>query len=120
MAYEQQGPHERSSDRHPDEEVREHEHDDDGYSGAAMLVLDDEERSVEVRLRGHFQPIDGRYHWYGRLGADAELVNSLGGKRGSVLIRTPQGEARGELSDPDPWDRYRITGTSTPPFAVDC
>jgi hypothetical protein len=34
------------------------------------------------------------------------------------VLRTPQGEATGEVSDPDPWRRYRITGVSTPPFAV--
>ncbi|MDI3387862.1 DUF4873 domain-containing protein [Streptomyces sp. B-S-A8] len=92
---------------------------DDGYAGAATLVLDGEEHPVEVTLRGHFQPIDGRYHWYGRIAADVELVARLGGKRAEAVLRTPQGEARGELTDPDPWDRYRIAGTSTPPFAVD-
>ncbi len=24
---------------------------------------------VEVRLRGHFEPIDGRFHWWGRIGS---------------------------------------------------
>jgi hypothetical protein len=31
---------------------------------------------------------------------------------------TPEGSADGELADVDPWGRYRLTGTSTPPFAV--
>ncbi|MFH8369673.1 DUF4873 domain-containing protein [Streptomyces sp. NPDC018031] len=91
---------------------------EDGYHGAATLRVAGEEHTVSVVLRGYFQPIDGRYHWYGRLGADRDLVTRLGGKRVAAVIRTPEGEARGELSDPDPWDRYRITGTQTPPFRI--
>ncbi|MDI3419232.1 DUF4873 domain-containing protein [Streptomyces luteolus] len=96
-----------------------HPTDDDGYTGPATLVLDGEERPVRVTLRGHFQPIDGRYHWYGRIAADPALVARLDGRRAEAVLRTPQGEAYGELTDPDPWDRYRIAGTSTPPFTVD-
>jgi Domain of unknown function (DUF4873) len=92
---------------------------DDGYTGPATLVFDDaREIVVEITLRGHFQPIDGRYHWYGRVSANAELAELVGGRKRAATLRTPDGEAAGELSDPDPWGRYRITGVSTPPFAV--
>jgi hypothetical protein len=91
---------------------------DDGYTGAATLVLTDREFAVEVELRGHFQPIDGRYHWYGRVRANAELDEAVSGRKRAVVLRTADGEATGELSDPDPWRRYRITGVSTPPFTV--
>jgi hypothetical protein len=90
----------------------------DGYAGPAMLIVDERELAVEVDLRGHFQPIDGRYHWYGRLAEHAELAELVGGRKRTAVLRTPQGEATGEVSDPDPWRRYRITGVSTPPFAV--
>ena len=92
--------------------------EDDGYTGAATLVLADQEFAVDVELRGHFQPIDGRYHWYGRVRANAQLDEAVNGRKRSVVLRTDDGEATGELSDPDPWRRYRITGVSTPPFAV--
>jgi hypothetical protein len=92
--------------------------DEDGYQGAATLVLDDREVQVDVDLRGHFQPIDGRYHWYGRLHASAELDELVGGRKRTAVLRTKDGEAGGEVSDPDPWGRYRITGVSTPPFVV--
>lgn len=95
-----------------------HEHDEDGYTGAATLVLGETELDIEVELRGHFQPIDGYYRWYGRIKANPTLSELAGGKKHKVEIRTPEGSAHGEISDPDPWDRYRIMGVSTPPFAV--
>ncbi|HEY3610356.1 MAG TPA: DUF4873 domain-containing protein [Pseudonocardiaceae bacterium] len=92
--------------------------EEDGYAGPATLIVDEHELAVEVVLRGHFQPIDGRYHWYGRVAENAELAELVGGRKRTASLRTPQGEASGEVSDPDPWRRYRITGVSTPPFAV--
>jgi hypothetical protein len=92
--------------------------DEEGYTGPATLHIGDTELTVSVELRGHFQPIDGYYHWYGRLTENQQLNTLLGGKKTPALLRTPQGEATGELSDPDPWNRYRITGTSRPPFTV--
>ena len=95
------------------------DHDEEGYTGPATVLLGDEELAVQAELRGHFQPIDGYYRWYGRLKADARLSTLLGGKKRSVTLRTPEGEAPAELSDPDPWDRYRVMGTSRPPFTTD-
>ena len=92
--------------------------DEDGYDGRATLVIDERELAVDVRLRGHFQPIDGRYHWYGRLHANTELDELVGGRKRTAVLRTPEGEATGEVSDPDPWRRYRVTGVSTPPVDV--
>ncbi|WP_431875182.1 DUF4873 domain-containing protein [Amycolatopsis sacchari] len=92
--------------------------DEDGYTGTATLVVDGTEFAVEVELRGHFQPIDGYYHWYGRVAANETLHELLGGRKKAAEIRTPEGTALGELSEPDPWGRYRVLGTSTPPFSV--
>lgn len=89
---------------------------DDGYQGPAVVVIENREVAVEVDLRGHFQPIDGRYHWYGRVRRNDELARLAGGRKRAVMLRTPVGEAPGELSDQDTWQRYRITGASTPPF----
>jgi hypothetical protein len=94
------------------------EHDEDGYTGPATLVVDGTELTVEVNLRGHFQPIDGYYRWYGRITANERLAALAGGRKTAVELRTPVGSAQGEVSDPDPWDRYRVMGTSTPPFHV--
>ncbi|MEV8439829.1 DUF4873 domain-containing protein [Actinosynnema sp. NPDC051121] len=96
----------------------EHEHDEEGYTGAAVLVFEEREVPVSVELRGYFQPIDGRYHWYGRVGANDQVTELVEGGARTALLRTPVGSATGSLTDPDPWRRYRVAGTSTPPFAV--
>jgi hypothetical protein len=94
------------------------EHDEDGYAGTATLLVEDRELTVDVELRGHFQPIDGYYHWYGRIAVNQELTDLLGGRKTEARIRTPHAETPAVVADPDPWGRYRVTGTSTPPFPV--
>lgn len=96
--------------------MSEHGHDEDGYTGTATLAVEETTITVEVRLRGHFEPIDGYYRWYGRIAANSSLDALAMGKKKPVTITTREGEASGEISDPDPWNRYRVTGTSTPPF----
>ena len=91
---------------------------DDGYRGPAALRREQQTVDVVVDLRGVFQPIDGRYHWYGRVDAD-QAVDRLVASGDRVMLRTPHGEAEGRLSDIDPWSRYRITGVGRPPFLVD-
>ncbi|MCZ7417712.1 DUF4873 domain-containing protein [Streptomyces sp. WMMC897] len=92
---------------------------DEGYQGPATLLAADGELAVTVRLRGHFQPIDGHYRWYGRITADPEVTELLGGRKAAVTLSTPQGRAAGEAADPDLWGRYRVTGTGMPPFRTD-
>ena len=85
-------------------------HDGDQYAGPARIGT----TAVQVTLRGHFQPIDGRFHWWGRLDADPALEGHTSGS--TVRLETPYGAAEGRLSDVDPWGRFRITGTGRPPF----
>ena len=88
----------------------------EGYDGPAVLVLPGAGPvAVEVRLRGMFQPIDGRFHWWGRLAAD-ERIDAVVESGTDVVVRTPEGEASGRLSDRDPWGRLRVTGTGRPPY----
>ena len=88
----------------------------DGYEGTAVVEVGGSRFDVQVRLRGHFQPIDGRYHWYGRMSANEGLDGVLGSGRATGVLTTAEGSAPCELSEPDPSRRYRVTGTSTPPF----
>jgi hypothetical protein len=94
------------------------DHDEDGYEGRATLRVEDTELSVDVVLAGNFEPIDGKYHWYGRVLANAELTELVGARKVGASIGTPHGAADGRLTDPDPWGRYRISGTGRPPFPV--
>ena len=95
------------------------EHGDEGYTGDAVLVDGQQQVKVRAVLRGYFQPIDGFFHWYGRIAANPELASRVAGNRADVVLRTPKGERPGELSDPDVWGRFRISGESTPPFDVE-
>ncbi len=97
--------------------MAEHGHDD-GYDGPATVEASGTQVPIQVQLRGHFQPIDGRYHWYGRIEPNESLSRLLGQGRARTVLTTPQGSAPCELSDPDLWQRYRVTGISTPPFAA--
>lgn len=88
----------------------------EAYTGPASLASDDTSAiEVEVHLRGHVDPNDGRFHWYGRIGADETLAATH--RPGSTLaLRTPHGVAAGKIADVDPWGRFRITGMGAPPF----
>ena len=88
---------------------------EDGYSGPVTVVVDDTEVAGEAVLRGYFEPIDGRYHWYGRLAANPELDALVHGSVAAEL-RTPVGTAPGKVGDVDTWGRYRIAGVGRPPF----
>ena len=92
--------------------------DEEGYTGNAELVFANQSVPVEVELRGFFQPIDGRYHWYGRVAANAQVSTLAESGTRTAVLRTPTGEAQATLTDPDPWQRYRVSGTSTPPFRI--
>lgn len=109
------------SDRTPgDETPGDETPGDDGYAGAATLLHGDTAVAVEVTLRGQVDTIAGSYHWYGRVGADpavAALAAAIG-SRGTVVLRTPQGQAETGLADADPWGRYRVEGRGQAPFDV--
>jgi hypothetical protein len=90
----------------------------DGYTGAVWLMVEGRELEARATLRGYFEPLDGRYHWYGRLAADERLTELVGTNRAPAVLTTPHGSASGQLSDPDTWGRLRISGLSTPPFPI--
>lgn len=70
---------------------------------------------VRVHLRGHFEPIDGRFHWYGRIDADQSLTQRHR-SGATIALRTLHGASAGRIADVDPWGRFRITGLGSPPF----
>lgn len=85
------------------------------YVGAATIAPGDGLPDVLVRvdLRGVFQPLDGRFHWYGRIAPNADLDIAPGA---TVTVHTAHGSAEARLYDLDPWGRFRVTGLGRPPF----
>ena len=94
------------------------QHAEDGYRGPATLEAGGRRIAVEVTLAGHFDPIPGKYRWYGRVAGSPELRELLGDASKRVVLTTPYGSVETALSDVDPWGRPRVEGFGTPPFEV--
>jgi hypothetical protein len=92
--------------------------DEDGYDGSAELVDTTTTIPVEVQLRGHFDPISGKYSWYGRVAATPEVAALVESGVRKVRLRTPHAEVETALSDVDPWGRPRVEGFGAAPFEV--
>jgi hypothetical protein len=92
--------------------------DEDGYDGPAELIDGTTSVPVEIQLRGHFDPISGKYSWYGRVAASPEVTALVDGGARKVRLRTPHAEVETALSDIDPWGRPRVEGFGAAPFEV--
>ena len=90
----------------------------DGYRGPATLIDGDNEIAVDVILAGRFDPIGGRYRWYGRVAASDDVAELLAAGVRGVVLRTPHREVMTTLSDLDPWGRPRVEGVGAAPFEV--
>lgn len=102
--------------RRPDPWVPEHD-DEDGHQGPARLAVGDDTFDVDVVLGGHLEPLDGKYHWYGRVVRNGAVDAAK--KGGATTIELSIGEgtpAAGRLEEHDAWGNMRITGTGAPPF----
>jgi hypothetical protein len=96
------------------------EHDDDGYEGPALLSVGEQAIDVEVVLAGHLEPLDGRYHWYGRVVQhDAVDAAKQDGATTVALSIADAAPAEGRLAEHDAWGNLRITGLGAPPFALE-
>ncbi|GAB2484624.1 DUF4873 domain-containing protein [Jatrophihabitans fulvus] len=93
--------------------------DEDGYDGPAELLdADGAATPVTVKLRGHFDPVTGKYSWYGRVAADPAVTALVERNPRSVTLRTPHAEVATALADVDPWGRPRVEGFGEAPFPV--
>jgi hypothetical protein len=93
--------------------------DDDAYAGSAALTADEVTLPVQVHLSGHFEPLDGNYHWYGRIAGEG-LTELKQRGRSAMHLTVPGGpETPATLAEQDPWGNYRITGVGAPPFPLE-
>jgi hypothetical protein len=90
--------------------------DEDGYDGPAEVLDGARSIPVEVKLRGHFDPITGKYSWYGRVAASPDVAELVAAGARKVRLRTPHAEVDTALSDVDPWGRPRVEGFGAAPF----
>jgi hypothetical protein len=86
---------------------------DDVYDGPAVLQMADGDHSVRVRLGGHLDPIDGRYHWrgtiFGAVPGDARTWSRV-----SLTVGDRTCAAR--ITERTPWGTYSVAGEGTAPF----
>jgi Domain of unknown function (DUF4873) len=96
-------------------EVSSHDVDHEIYDGPATLTVGAGEHAVRVRLTGHLDPIDGKYHWQGMIfGATAELP--AGSRPVQLAIDSHTTQAR--ITEQTPWGSYSIAGVGVPPFEL--
>ena len=75
---------------------------------------------MTVHLDGHLEPLDGRFHWYGRIerSAAVDAVKDAGATTGILAIDgRPPAELR--LAEYDPWGHVQVNGTGAPPYPMD-
>jgi hypothetical protein len=94
--------------------------EDTGYDGEATLTVGDQSVPVTVHLDGHLEPLDGRFHWYGRIERSAPVaaVKDAGGREGTLTIGDGMPAAI-HLAEYDPWGHVQVKGTGAPPYPRD-
>lgn len=93
--------------------------EDDGYAGPAVLRVDGRDLAVRVRLAGHLEPVDGRYHWYGRVErTDAVVAAKDGGATRAELVVDRGPAAALRLAEYDAWGNVLVSGVGAPPYPL--
>jgi cation diffusion facilitator CzcD-associated flavoprotein CzcO len=85
----------------------------DIYDGPARLSADGDEHSVRVRIAGHLDPIDGKYHWQGTVSG---IAPEFGSRPVELAVHEFAVEAR--ITEKTPWGSYSIAGVGAPPFST--
>ena len=87
------------------------------YDGPAVLTHRDVDHPTRVRLTGHFDPIDGQYHWQGMFFTDLPGSNVTGSK---ISIRVGEHTAQGRVAERTPWGTLTVIGAAGyPPFPLE-
>jgi hypothetical protein len=94
--------------------------EDDGYRGPARLRVGDLDLEVEIHLAGHLEPLDGRFHWYGRVQRDAAVTAAKEGGAVRALLTVRGGQpAEARLAEVDAWGNIQVSGYGAPPYPRD-
>ncbi|MCV7067197.1 diiron oxygenase [Mycolicibacterium farcinogenes] len=84
------------------------------YDGFAVLDTGDDDRRVHVRLAGHLDPIDGKFHWRGTI-LDAPKSVAPGPVRISIGTRTVDARITERTSQ----GTHSVAGVGEPPFELE-
>ncbi|OBH22988.1 DUF4873 domain-containing protein [Mycobacterium sp. E342] len=93
---------------------------DDTYDGAATLEIAGGTHPVRVRLTGHLDPIDGRYHWQGTLfGSPSRPLPDEALRQTRTATLTVGGRsAAARIVERTPWGTHSVAGVGAPPYAL--
>jgi hypothetical protein len=91
-----------------------------GYEGPATLHVDSQSLHVNVALDGHLEPLDGKYHWYGRIQRSAGVVaaKDAGATTGTLVIGAGA-PAELRLAEYDAWGHVQVNGIGAPPYPLE-
>ena len=85
----------------------------EGYEGEVTVAVGGEQpRTARAALAARFDPIAGSVVWTGRVAADHP-------PRTVLVLTTPHGSARAEVTERDVWGNARVAGLDRPPFPVE-
>lgn len=88
----------------------------DIYDGPATVRIGSDERTARVRLAGHVDPIDGRYHWQGTVFDDLPGGVKLPQQ---ITVTVGNNHTHARIVERPPQGGYSVAGVGTPPFALD-
>ena len=85
----------------------------EGFDGEVAVTVDGEpSRNAHATLAARFDPLAGHVVWTGRV----RLALPPGAE---LIIGTPHGSARAEVTERDVWGNARVRGLGRPPFPVE-
>lgn len=90
----------------------------EGYRGPAVLRVGDAALAVDVDLMDHFEPLDGRTHWYGRITATPDLTALKDGGATTAELVVGDLAAPLRLAEYDAWGNVSVTGVGIPPYVL--
>lgn len=88
---------------------------DDLYDGPATVTVGGDAIASRVRLTGHLDAIDGRYHWQGTV-FDA-LPESARSRSPGITLTIEERSAAARVVEQTPWGTHMIAGVGDPPFS---
>ncbi|MEB3980246.1 DUF4873 domain-containing protein [Mycobacterium sp. 663a-19] len=93
--------------------------DDETYDGAATLTIAGTSHAVRVRLTGHLDPIDGRYHWQGTVFSfPTQPLPADALKARNVTVTVGERSAPARIVEQTPWGTHSVAGVGAPPYTL--